>query len=427
MPRRSRYVPRNYRAFNKLVRFTYGLWLRAFFRIEASGEDDARALPPPYIIVSNHVTVLDPFILSLFLKEPVYWITGDGNMRTRLMRALLRLVGSIPKSKAIPDRETISWTVDVIRRRRGVVGIFPEGEQTWSGVTQPLIPATAKLLKLLKVPVLAASIKGGYSSLPRWSTAARRGEIRVEFKLLFGTDELGALSPEEIAPRLDAALAHDEAAWEEGARVPYLALRRAEHLELALFMCPRCDAVGSLRGRRSRLNCLSCGMALRLDPTGRFRARPGELPPFPNIRDWDRWQAGAFRSFVEAAAARRPGAPIFSDPGAMMLRGRKMNPLRRLRSGTLILYPDRIELATLLGERLRFPLGEIEGASVLKRATFEFYVGRDLYQTRFPLRSTSARKWQAAVGILAGARGRRAEEGNLLGPNLSIKEQGERA
>jgi len=133
MPRRSRYVPRNYRAFNKLVRFTYGLWLRAYFRIEGRGADIARSLAPPFVVVSNHVTILDPFILSTFLREPVYWITSDGNMRTRVMRALLRLVGSIPKSKAIPDIETVNWTVEVILRRGGVVGNMfkplPKGPQ----------------------------------------------------------------------------------------------------------------------------------------------------------------------------------------------------------------------------------------------------------------------------------------------------------
>jgi len=401
MPRRSRYVPRNYRAFNKLVRFSYGLWLRSFFRIEGKNAAVAGAIPPPFVVVSNHVTILDPFILSTYLREPVYWITSDGNMRTRVMRALLRLVGSIPKSKAIPDMETINWTVEVIRKRGGVVGIFPEGQQTWDGTTLPLVPSTAKLLKLLKVPVLAAVIRGGYSSLPRWTGARRRGRIEVEFKLLFSPEELKALKAEDIRGRLEAALSHDEAAWQEKARIPFIALRRAEHVELALFMCPRCEAVGSLRSSRSRLNCLSCGMALRLDPFGRFRARVDGPPPFATIRDWDRWQAGAFERAVRRKSAERPDAPLFSDAGAVMLQGRKMNPLRLLRTGTLILYPDRIELATLLGERIGFPVADIEGLGVLKKNILEFYVGRDLYQTRFTMRSASARKWQTAALLLA--------------------------
>jgi 1-acyl-sn-glycerol-3-phosphate acyltransferase len=406
MSRHSRYVPRNYPWFNKLIWITYGVWLRLFFRIESEGLEAARNLRSPFVLVSNHVTVLDPFILGTLLRKPVYWITSDGNMRTRLMRALLRLVGSIPKSKAVPDMETINWTVEVIRKRGGVVGIFPEGEQTWSGATLPLIPSTAKLVKLLKVPVLAAVIKGGYSSLPRWTTARRRGRIEVKFDVILEPAGLKAMKSEEIGEALEAALDHDETAWREKAKVPFLAFRKAEHLELALFMCPRCEAIGSLRGSRSSFNCISCGMALKLDAFGRFRSRGGDQPPFDGIRDWESWQAEAFRRRVERDAASRPLSPLFSDAGALMLRGRKMNPLRALRTGTLILYPDRIELATLLGERLRFPVADIEGLSVLKRNILEFYLGRDLYQTRFPLRSTSARKWHIAAAMLARREGK---------------------
>lgn len=401
MQGRTRYIPRNVRWFNRLIRATYCLWLHLFFRVEAMNGQTAKALKPPFILVSNHVTVLDPFILSTFLREPVYWITSDGNMRSSLMRALLRLVGSIPKSKSIPDIETVNWTVEIIRRRGGVVGIFPEGQQTWDGTTLPLVPSTAKLLKLLRVPVLAAVIKGGYSSLPRWTNARRRGRMEVEFKLAFAPEELKLMGTDAILSRLEAALAHDETAWEEKARVPFEALRRAEHVELGLFMCPRCEALGELRSAGSRLNCQACGMALKLDSFGRIRVRRGEAPVFATIRDWDRWQAIAFERRIRWEAAARPDRPIFSDPGALILRGRKMNPLRRLRSGTLILYPDRVELATFIGERLRFPVADIEGISVLKRSTLEFYIGKNLYQTRFAMSSASARKWSAAVEILA--------------------------
>jgi len=404
MTRSGRFVPRNLRWFNKLVKFTYGLWLKAFFRVRGKNVQAARSLKPPFVLVSNHVTVLDPFILSVFIRDPVYWITSDGNMRSRLMRGLLRLVGSIPKSKAIPDLETVGWTVDVIRKRGGIVGIFPEGQQTWCGTTLPLIASTAKLLKLLKVPVLAAVIKGGFSSLPRWSWARRRGRIEVEWSLAFSSEDLKAMRHEEILARLGEVLAHDEAAWEERTREPFEAIRRAEHIELALFMCPRCESVGSLRSFRSGLQCQACGMSLKLDAFGRFKGRKGDLSPFATPRDWERWQASAFPERLRREGAARPERPLFSDAGAMLLRGHRMNPLRRVRTGTLILYPTRIELATILGERLSFPLESIEGVGVLKRNTLEYYVGRELFQIRFPLRSASARKWQEAVEALARTR-----------------------
>ncbi len=402
MHRGKRYVPRNYRWFNKLLRWSYGLWLRRFFRVRTVNGDMARRMRPPFVVVANHVTIVDPFMLGSLLGEPVYWITSDGNMRTRIMKALLRLVGSIPKSKVIPDIETVGWTVEVIRKRGGVVGVFAEGQASWDGATLPLIPSTAKLLKLLKVPVVAAVIKGGYLSLPRWSWARRRGGIEIEWKRLLEPEELKALTAEEIQARLERGLAHDEFEWEERARLRYSSLRRAEHLELSLYRCPHCEAVGSLRSSGSRFYCIACGMALRLDSRLRVTGARGWEAPFSSIRDWDRWQAGAMRDAVRAAARDRPERPIFADAGAVLLRGYRLNPLRPLRTGTLVLYPDRLELATILGERLAFPLARVEGINVLKRALLEFYVGRELYQVRFPFRHISARKWMDAVNALRG-------------------------
>jgi 1-acyl-sn-glycerol-3-phosphate acyltransferase len=400
MASRKRFIPRNYRWFNKLLRWSYGLWLKLFYRIRCIDWEIAKTMRPPFVVVANHASILDPFILGSLLTEPVYWITSDGNMRTRLMKALLRLVGSIPKSKLIPDIETVGWTVDVIRKRGGVVGIFPEGQATWDGTTLPLIPSTAKLLKLLKVPVLGAVIKGGYLSLPRWTWARRRGRMEIEWKRLLEPEELHSLPSGEILKRLEAGLAHDEAAWEKERCIHFASFRKAEHLELALYQCPSCEAVGSMRSHRNRFYCVSCGMALSVDASLSIRGLRGEAPPFRTIRDWDRWQAGAIRTYAASCLERHPGKPLFSDSGAILLKGRRLNPLRPFRTGTLVLFPDRLELATILGERITFSLAKVEGINVLKRALLEFYIGRELYQVRFPFRSTSARKWMDAVNAL---------------------------
>jgi 1-acyl-sn-glycerol-3-phosphate acyltransferase len=410
MARKTRYVPANSRAFNRLIKWSYGAWLRWAYGLESRNSAFIQGLKAPYVVVANHVTTRDPFMLGILLPKPVYWITSDGNMRTRFMRFFLRRVGSIPKSKAIPDIETVRLIVEVIRKGKGVVGIFPEGQQSWDGHSLPLMSGTAKLLKLLKVPVVAALIEGGYLSLPRWAWIHRKGRVRVEWKLLFRPEELASLSLEAIEERLKAGLEHDEYEFQARERLPFYGSNRAEHLELGLFMCPVCESVARMRSFGERLHCTACGSTWRLDRYGYLHAlgeagRPTRLKGagaglgdterrFSTIRDWDLWQGGAFAALIAKAEADRP---FLSDSGVLLFRGRRMNPLHRIRSGTLVLYPDRLELATLLGERLSFPIASIAGAGVHKRNTLEFYSGRDLYQVRFPLRSISARKWATAM------------------------------
>ncbi len=399
---RTRYRPRNPLWFNRLLRWFYGAWLRAAYRITPVGTELFDRLKPPYVVIPNHVSVLDPFMVGSLVPSPVYWVTSDGNMRSGIMKFLLRLVGSIPKSKVIPDLETVNWIVEVIRKRGGVVGIFAEGQACWDGCTLPLIPSTAKLLKLLRVPVVTAVLKGVYSSGPRWSWNHRRGPAEIEFRLLMDGAEAKASTAEEIQARLGAALEHDEAAWLGTRRFVYRSARRARHLELALFMCPECSSVGAMASAGNRLGCHACGNSVRLNPAYRFVPTASGSPRFATIREWSLWQARAFPAKLAALASAATTAtvaarPLMSDPGVMLMRGRKMTPLRKLRTGTLELHADRLELATVSGERLAFSLADIEGEGVLKQQLFEFYLGRNLYQFRFPLRRQSALKWLMAV------------------------------
>jgi 1-acyl-sn-glycerol-3-phosphate acyltransferase len=403
MPESKRYIPTNSRFFNRFLKLTYGSWLKVAYGIHTEGGELLRSLKPPYVVVGNHVTTRDPFILSILCPEPIYWVTSDGNMRTRFMRFFLGLVGSIPKSKAIPDIQTVNWIVEVIRKRKGVVGIFPEGQASWDGHTLPLFPSTAKLLKLLKVPVVSATLEGAYFALPRWTWDRRHGRVDVRWRLLIDAGEIKSLSSEEILRRLEAGIAWDEYGRQEGDRRPYRSSRRAEHVELALFMCPECETAGSLRSRGNRLHCGSCGSTVILDRYGYFRVAGQGKARFATIRDWSTWQVSAFAAAAEEAK-RRPDEAFITDGGAILRKGYRTNPLRRIRTGTLSLYPDRLELMTVLGERISLPVAELDGVGVLKRNFLEFYHGRNLYQVRFALRSISARKWAVAIEHMAGSK-----------------------
>jgi 1-acyl-sn-glycerol-3-phosphate acyltransferase len=410
MPKRSRYTPNNFRFFNRLLRITFGAWLKRAYGVVTVGLEGLRSTRPPYVVIPTHASMIDPFLVGAFVPEPVYWVTSDGNMRTRLLRSLLSLVGSIPKSKAIPDLETVGMMVDVVRKRRGVVGIFAEGQASWDGRTQGVFPSTAKLLKLLKVPVFVVTLKGVYLSHPRWSWWRRRGHVELEFRRAFEPEELKALDAEAIHARLVAAMAHDEFAWIKGKPIAWRGGGRAEHLELALFMCPECGEVGALRSFRNRFRCHACGALARVDRRGGFAPVAGAKGfRFGDIGAWDRWQGTAFRAWLAERSAKHPHAPLFSDSGVALLRGRKMNPLRRVRTGSLVLYPDRLELSPLIGARAAFPLSSLSGVGTLKQHLFEFYDGRTLYQVRFAHRWCSGRKWQAALEFLAELRGEAPE------------------
>jgi 1-acyl-sn-glycerol-3-phosphate acyltransferase len=406
----KKYRPRNPMWFKRILRWTFGRWLVRAYGMSGIGEDIFERIHPPFVVIGNHVATRDAFFLSWFVPAPVWWVGTDAHLRKTFMRFFLGMVGTIPKSKVIPDIVTINLIVDVIRKKKGVVGLFPEGQQTWDGRSLPIFPSTGKLLKLLKVPVICAHIQGGNASLPRWTWKRRRGRVIVEFSRLFTPADLRSLDVGELNARITRALAHDELEWMARSGSVFGGSRRAEYLELALFICPSCSVIGSLHGRGKIFGCDSCGQSQYLDRQYRFKpvegsqGRAAPVPPFADIRDWDTWQAGALARRVADAAAAGRTEELFADDRVLLLRGHRMNPLRRLARGRLALYADRIELVDSRATTLVFPLVSIEGTGILTRQIFEFYIGQHLYQVRFPSRDISARKWQMAVDDLASLR-----------------------
>jgi 1-acyl-sn-glycerol-3-phosphate acyltransferase len=401
--RRERRQIRYFRWFNILLKLTFfGLYLKRAFNIRAENRAIFKKIKPPYLILPNHSSLFDPFVLSGFVPEPVYFVTADGNLRSRFMKFVLSLVGAIPKTKVIPDIETVKDIMH-IKNKGGVIGIFPEGQATWDGHTLPLFYSTAKLVRLLKVPVITAIIKGAYLSLPRWAWNRRRGELVISFKLGMTPEEIKGLSVDQIHERLNKLLEYDEFEYQKDRMIEYKSNRRAEHLELALFMCPSCGKIGTMKSRRNRFSCINCGYRVRVNPFGFFEPRGEDTKLiFKTIREWSLWQEEAMEKFISERKKEQSAAPLFEDNLVAMLKGYRARPLKDFHTGRLSLYLDRIELVTLRNEKIVFPMSEIEGISVLKHHRLEFYNKNVLYRANFPVKKISGLKWYSAVRAIKG-------------------------
>ncbi len=105
----------------------FGIYLRQKFKLSAENSE-ACLVPPPFLLLANHTNFWDPFLLSLYTPEPIYFVTADEYFRNPFLKFLLGLAGAIPKSKFISDQMTV---IDIfrIKRKGGVIGIFPEGKR----------------------------------------------------------------------------------------------------------------------------------------------------------------------------------------------------------------------------------------------------------------------------------------------------------
>jgi len=401
-----RYRPTNTRFFTWILRHTLGAWTRRAYRADAKGLELFGTIKPPFILVGNHSTLLDPFLVNHFVPYPVHWVASDGNMRSALMRFLLiKLVGSIPKSKAIPDIETVNWIVEIIRKKKGVVGFYPEGQSSWNGSTVPAFGSTAKLLKLLKAPVICAKASGAYMTMPRWAYKRRAGETHIDFSLIFSPEALKTMTVEEIDIALNKAIYHDDPAWAREHAKQYTSPVLAECLELALYACPACGGFHCLASKGNILSCTACGSTTAYGEDGLFHATgDGRKPLHENIGSWDKWQESHLEEELKNRLRLHDHRPIFRDDGVSLLSGNRMDDMKLMGKGCLSLSGDGLEFIDGEGAVTRFALGDIEGPGVLKWNFFEFYVGKTVYRVTYRDRAASGRKYAVALDILARIR-----------------------
>jgi 1-acyl-sn-glycerol-3-phosphate acyltransferase len=313
---------------------------------------------------------------------------------------MLRQVGTIATSKLADDLASLRLMLRMLKSGK-LIGIFAEGQRSWDGVSLPIIPSTAKLVKLAKVPVLVSLLKGGYMTIPRWSFHGRRGRVVVEHKLAVSAEEVQELSPEEIAARIEAALAHDDSEYQSVKRVPYVSRRPAENLQLSLFYCPACASLNTMYSKGRRFFCRACGYEVEFNLYYRFRrGQTGHPVHHQTIREWSLAQNAFVEELLRDAVRDGRVAPLFVDDGAVMFTGYRLSRLRKQAGGSLSFSLDGLRFAPEDAAERFFPWSEVKALNVVYQDQLEFYWKRTLYVFRFPAHDTSAYKYELCSRML---------------------------
>lgn len=386
--------------------------MRWYYRIEAENQEIFRDVRPPYLVIPNHVMTWDPLIVSFHNRDPIHFVASDANFRSSLASWWLRRFGAIAKSKLRDDFGALRTVMRLVRAGR-VVGVFGEGERTWDGVTLPLIPSTAKLVKAAQVPVIVPVLKGAYLSLPRWAFRSRRGRIAVEYRLALSREEILRMDVGEIRLRLEQAMFHDEDEYQKTRQVVYTSQRAAEPMQLLLFYCPQCASLNRMKSERRRLFCTSCGYSVRFSGRGRFLPDPegGRVPVVhATIGEWARdqerfvdaylAQRAAAASVLRTAAATHNagieeplGEEIFRDEPVSLSTGYRMVRPARRAVGRLSLHLHGLSFCSPGGEVQSFRWQSIRGLNVVYQDQIEFYYSRRLIVFEFPRHDTSGYKY----------------------------------
>lgn len=381
--------------FYFFLRLTLGVFLRVFFNIKFENRRLFKTLKPPFLVLPNHVNLYDPFLVNCGVPWPIYWVAADANFRDPFLGKILRLIGTIPKTKNMSDLETVK-IIHRYARNGEVVGVFGEGQQTWTGRTLPMIVATAKLAQFLKIPVVTVVTKGGFLARPRWSYTTNRSRITITYTLLLTPEQLKTIPLEDLERKLADALDYDEYAHQRQVLYPVNGNRRAECLEILGFTCPSCKGISTIRSYRNEAHCRVCGFSLQMDGFG-FPRFPADAPSgIESFYDWDQWQRAYWRDNLPTDT----DSVLFEDRDIDLFISVDRKPLERVGRGTIILYPERMEIHNAIGDSFVFSLKSLQGLNVFKQRYLEFHYDRIAYHVRFRDRHASPYKWMVFYELL---------------------------
>jgi 1-acyl-sn-glycerol-3-phosphate acyltransferase len=339
----------------------------------------------PFFVVSSHRSYLDPFIIEYCLPYRLHFVATFEMFRRRISAFVFSsLFGCIPKKRYTADLGAMQKIRSTLRRG-GVIGIFPEGERSFTGAMLELKAPVARLFRRYPdVPVFPIALSGNYFLWPRWGRGLRRCPVRMEFKplLRFAASQ----SEGEVLSAVAAAIRPDDRG---------LTCRRgnlARDIGLILYRCPACRAFDRLEARGDDFHCAACGSRFTLD--GRYAIKDAGGRSL-SIDDFYQ-EIRVDRRDVKADAIASSAADISIARGPI---------LAGLFPGRLVLHQDRIVLEpegrTDVPAR-SIPLRQVRAATIEKSDRLQVYDGQDLFQAVF--HRESARKWQDFIAAMAEKR-----------------------
>ncbi|MGI9219511.1 MAG: MFS transporter [Woeseiaceae bacterium] len=181
-----------------LLRFFAWILISVFYRIRPTGMEN---IPDrgPAVVVCNHVSFVDPIILSGCIRRPMRFVMYYKIFDMPFLKFFFKNMKAIPIASAREDEETMNAAFDAVDEELAagnIVCIFPEGAITRDGEIQRFRPGIEKIIRRRTVPVVPVSLGRLWGS---WFSRKKDGGIRKLPGRMF------ARVPVRIGPAVAAA------------------------------------------------------------------------------------------------------------------------------------------------------------------------------------------------------------------------------
>jgi 1-acyl-sn-glycerol-3-phosphate acyltransferase len=130
------------------------------------------------LIVSNHVSFLDPTTVGWAIPKEIYYLGRKSLFKPPFWSWFLPICNVLPIDRDGHDLTGLRRIIKTLQSGESVV-LFPEGTRSPDGRLQPAEPGAALIAVKANVPILPVRVFGTYESLSRRDKWIRLHPIRV--------------------------------------------------------------------------------------------------------------------------------------------------------------------------------------------------------------------------------------------------------
>ena len=149
-----------YYIFYIFMQFTVSIIFKILFRVEVvKNSSNKIPIKGRLILCSNHISYIDPVILSMFFPRYIYYIAKKELFKNKFLSFIITFLNAFPVNRLSVDKSTIRTSVDILEAEQ-TLGIFPEGTRSVDGIIREGQKGAGLISILGKSPILPLAITG---------------------------------------------------------------------------------------------------------------------------------------------------------------------------------------------------------------------------------------------------------------------------
>lgn len=116
-------------SFYNFARLTCLFFFRLYFKIEVRGVENLNKSSSGLILISNHMSYLDPVFLGLFSKRRLFFMAKKELFRVFILKNIITKLGAFAVDREKKDLKAVEKAIE-IAKRGNVVAMFPQGRRS---------------------------------------------------------------------------------------------------------------------------------------------------------------------------------------------------------------------------------------------------------------------------------------------------------